>query len=124
MIASGDVCVSVRMGFASSTACMIDALSVGLRSDPPETNNDLCVTDISQLPMVAGRRGTSFGHDCWITRKRPRSCLSSRSLMTVSPTLTSVFAIQVLKVLSFIFFIVLHTDMDASGTRRSLTNFR
>ena len=36
MIASVGVCVSVRMGFASSTACMVDALSVGMRSDPPE----------------------------------------------------------------------------------------
>ena len=36
LIASVVVCVSVRMGFASSTACMMDALSVGMRSDPSE----------------------------------------------------------------------------------------
>ena len=30
MIASVGVCVSVRMGFASSTACKVDALSVGM----------------------------------------------------------------------------------------------
>ena len=36
MITSVVVCVSVRMRFASSTACMVDALSVGMRSDPPE----------------------------------------------------------------------------------------
>ena len=30
------LCLSVRMGFASSTACMVDALSVGMRSDPSE----------------------------------------------------------------------------------------
>ena len=43
MIASVGVCV--RMGFASSTACMMDALSVGMRSDPSETNIDLGVTN-------------------------------------------------------------------------------
>ena len=70
--------------------------------------------------MVAGSRGTSSGRDCWITRKRARSCPSSWSLMTLSPTLTSVFAIQVRKVYSFIFFILLHTDMDASHLRLHL----
>ena len=29
-------CVSVQMGFASSIACMMDALSVGMRSDQSE----------------------------------------------------------------------------------------
>ena len=36
MIASVGVCISVRMGFASSTACVMDALSVGVRSDPSQ----------------------------------------------------------------------------------------
>ena len=36
MIPSVGVCVSVRMGCASSTVCMVDALSVGMRSDPSE----------------------------------------------------------------------------------------
>ena len=36
MIASVGVCVSVRMGVAFSTARMVDALSVGMRSDPSE----------------------------------------------------------------------------------------
>ena len=47
MIASVGVCVSVRMGFASSIACMMDALSVGMRSHLSATNIDLGVTDIS-----------------------------------------------------------------------------
>ena len=34
MMASVGVCVSVQMGFASSTACMMDGLSIGMRSDP------------------------------------------------------------------------------------------
>ena len=34
-------CVSVRMGFASSTACMMDALSVGMRSDPSELPEEM-----------------------------------------------------------------------------------
>ena len=41
MIVSVGVCVSVRMGLASSTACMMDALSVGMRSDPSELPEDV-----------------------------------------------------------------------------------
>ena len=41
MIASVGVSVSVRMGVASSTACMVDALSVGMRSDPSELPEDV-----------------------------------------------------------------------------------
>ena len=41
MIASVGACVSVRMGFASSTTCMVDALSVGMRSDPSELPEDV-----------------------------------------------------------------------------------
>ena len=36
VIPSVGVCVSVRMGCASSTARMVDALSDGMRSDPSE----------------------------------------------------------------------------------------
>ena len=61
MIASAGVCVSVRMGFASLTACPFDALSVRMKSGPSETNIYLGVTDISQLPMVPCRLGTSSG---------------------------------------------------------------
>ena len=50
-------------GIFSSTACMMDALSVGMRSDPSVTNIDLGVSDTSLLPMVVGRRGTSSGRD-------------------------------------------------------------
>ena len=41
MIASVGVCVSVRMGSASSTACMMDALTVGMKSDPPQLPEEL-----------------------------------------------------------------------------------
>ena len=47
MIATVGVCCSVRKGFASSTACMMVAFSVVMRSGPSETNIDLGVTDIS-----------------------------------------------------------------------------
>ena len=35
------LCLSVQMGFASSTACMVDVLSVGMRSDPSELPEDV-----------------------------------------------------------------------------------
>ena len=34
IIASVSVCFSIRMGFASATEQMVDALSVGMRGDP------------------------------------------------------------------------------------------
>ena len=41
MIASVGVCVSVQMGCASSTAGMVDVLSVGMRSDPSELPDEV-----------------------------------------------------------------------------------
>ena len=41
--------LSVRMGFASSTACKMDALSVGLRSCPKAAHREVCLISIQLL---------------------------------------------------------------------------
>ena len=77
------------------------------------------MTVISYIPITVP---TSNFLVCWIIINRAKSCRSSRSLMTLSPTRTLVFFIQVLIVLYFTSFIGSHIVNFDPCWRRYFTN--
>ena len=86
-------------------------LFAGKNKDPSVANKLRGTTAISYFPMVSPSFGSRSFLDCCTTKNLASSCLSSHSLITLSPTLSSLFFIHVAYVFNLIFFIVSHTDL-------------
>jgi len=84
------------------------ALSPGMWSDPSTAQIERGTTDISHSPMVSSSFGIRSGRLPSMIRNLPSSSRSLRSFITLSPTRSLVFCIQLQKVFSFYFFIESH----------------